>query len=118
MKTTIPTRFHKEAASKPAGLDPATLTFSDFTRAKAARFVAEGRVTRVRDQRDLWTVRGDHGIYRVRYDRAFESSGRLGFLVCTCPLSEHHCGLIGYCSHSLAVLTLVVPTLTQIGASE
>jgi uncharacterized Zn finger protein len=90
-------------------MDPETLTFSVATTAKAERLIRSGAVSRVPGQRDLWQVEGDHGTYRVRYDKDYEATGNVGFLVCTCPLSEHHTGLIAYCSHALAVLKTTQP---------
>lgn len=119
MKQVIPTRFAKDRTEGPTGLDVNALVFSAFTRDKAARFIEQGRVKRVDGQKDLWQVTGDHGAYRVRYDKNFEETHRVGFLVCTCPLSEHHAGLIGYCSHALAVLATVLDVHPfQIGATE
>jgi len=94
------------------GMDPERLGFSLFVIAKATRFIEQGRVSQVTDFPEdpcLWRVHGDTGTYVVRYDRRFPETGRIGFLVCSCPLSEHHNGMIAYCSHALAVLTMAAP---------
>lgn len=80
-----------------------SLGFSAFVHAKAARLTAE----RVPGQMDLWEVQGDHGAYRVRYDKHFEVTHRLGWFTCTCPGGERAM-LSPTCSHALAVLKAVL----------
>ena len=79
-----------------------TLGFSEFVHDKAARLNPE----RVPGQMDLWQVQGDHGTYRVRYDKHFEATHRLGWFTCTCPSGER--SLSSTCSHALAVLKAVL----------
>lgn len=80
-----------------------TLGFSLYVHEKAARLKPP---TRLDDS--LWEVEGDHGTYRVRYDKHFESTHVLGWFICTCPLGERTGTLSATCSHALAVLKAVM----------
>lgn len=80
-----------------------TLGFTPYVHAKAARLTPR----RVPGQRDLWEVPGDHGTYRVRYDKHFEETHRLGWFTCGCPGGERQM-LSPTCSHALAVLKAVL----------
>lgn len=80
-----------------------TLGFSQYVHEKAARLDPR----RVPRQMDLWEVQGDHGTYRVRYDKHFESTHRLGWFTCSCP-SGDRAMLSPTCSHALAVLKAVL----------
>lgn len=80
-----------------------TLGFSRYVHDKADRLPKPRRV-----DDSLWQVQGDHGTYRVRYDKHFESTHRLGWLICTCPLGERTGTLLATCSHALAVVRAVL----------
>lgn len=83
--------------------------FSETVRDKAARYVAEGRVTQDSVHETVWWVQGsdDARRYRVQTDATPERP-RMTRIHCTCKFGlETGSGLVT-CSHAVAVAMTIV----------